>query len=76
MATVFNAEEVKRRVNLLMECMPPADVWDFSREFGICISGNRNFYEADKALTDYQEKFFAILNSICSIYSTFSKEDK
>ena len=69
-------EEVKRCVNLLMECIPPKDVWDFSRKFGIDISGNRNFYEADKALTDYQEKFFSLLNSVCSIYGTFSKEEK
>ena len=74
MATVFNVEEVIRRVNLLMECIPPADVWDFSRKCGIDIRGNRNFCEADKALTDYQEKFFALLNSVCSIYGTFSNE--
>ena len=74
MNTVFNVEEVKRRVNLLIECIPPADVWEFSQKFGIDIIGNRNFCEADEALADYQKKFFALLDSVCSLYGTFYKE--
>lgn len=70
----LNADEIKKQVGMLMECIPPRDVWEFSQKFGIDIRGTRNFCEADKALGDYQEKFFALLNSVCSIYDTFHKE--
>lgn len=71
----LKVEEVAKMANLLMECIPPADVWGFSQKFGIDIRGTRNFCEADKALKDYQEKFFALLNSVCSIYGAFYKKE-
>lgn len=67
-------DEIKKQVNMLMECIPPKDVWEFSQKFGIDIRGTRNFFKADKALTDYKGKFFALLNTVCSIYNTFYKE--